>query len=304
METSQAASISSPDYIERLEALDRLDRLDERDARDAREAAEARDARDARLVAVDAMDARDAVTAGAEILSALVERFGQTHLVDGWRDGRDEANKIRLMRQVQTLDAACPGGLTGYVERARKLLASSSAGENPLEGIVPSIPTGRALTVGTDEFAAYEAAGVAAAGRSAFVLVAGGLGERLGYSGIKLRLPTELLTGTSYLELFIRHILALQATQPEGSSPIPLVLMTSDDTDARTRALLADHGHFGMVAGQITLLKQEKVPCLKDGDAGLALDPADRFRMLTKPHGHGDVHALLHSSGVVRGPST
>ena len=43
-------------------------------------------------------------------------------------------------------------------------------------------------------------------------------------------------------------------------------------------------------------MKQEKVPCLADNDARLALDPKDPFSILTKPHGHGDVHLLMHSS--------
>jgi len=49
----------------------------------------------------------------------------------------------------------------------------------------------------------------------------------------------------------------------------------------------------------VTLLKQEKVPCLSDNEARLALDPKDPFKLMTKPHGHGDVHYLLHSSGTV-----
>ncbi|CAN0499603.1 unnamed protein product, partial [Scytosiphon promiscuus] len=35
-----------------------------------------------------------------------------------------------------------------------------------------------------------------------FVLVAGGLGERLGYGDIKLRLPSETCTMTTYLQLY------------------------------------------------------------------------------------------------------
>ncbi len=42
--------------------------------------------------------------------------------------------------------------------------------------------------------------GVEAAADAAFVLVAGGLGERLGYSGIKLALPSESATGTCFLQ--------------------------------------------------------------------------------------------------------
>ena len=55
------------------------------------------------------------------------------------------------------------------------------------------------------------------------MLVAGGLGERLGYSGIKVQLPSQLTTGTTYLELYIRHILALQGS----GAPLPLAIMTS-----------------------------------------------------------------------------
>ena len=41
-----------------------------------------------------------------------------------------------------------------------------------------------------------------------------------------------------------------------------------------------------------------QVPCLADGEARLALAEGDPFRVQTKPHGHGDVHSLLHSSGL------
>jgi UDP-sugar pyrophosphorylase len=51
---------------------------------------------------------------------------------------------------------------------------------------------------------------------------------------------------------------------------------------------------------QITVLKQEKVACLADNEARLSLAPGDPFTLETKPHGHGDVHALLHASGTAR----
>lgn len=44
-------------------------------------------------------------------------------------------------------------------------------------------------------------------------------------------------------------------------------------------------------------MKQEKVACLIDNDAHLALEPSDAFQIQTKPHGHGDVHSLLHRCG-------
>jgi UDP-sugar pyrophosphorylase len=35
-----------------------------------------------------------------------------------------------------------------------------------------------------------------------------------------------------------------------------------------------------------------------DSEAHLALEKDDPFAIQTKPHGHGDVHALLHTSGL------
>ena len=41
------------------------------------------------------------------------------------------------------------------------------------------------------------------------MLVAGGLGERLGYDGIKVRIPIDLLTRSSFLQYYVEYILAI-----------------------------------------------------------------------------------------------
>ena len=38
---------------------------------------------------------------------------------------------------------------------------------------------------------------------------------------------------------------------------------------------------------------------MEDSEARLAVEKDDPFSLQTKPHGHGDVHALLHSTGLV-----
>lgn len=48
------------------------------------------------------------------------------------------------------------------------------------------VPTGENLSYGDENFIKFEEAGVKEAQNAAFVLVAGGLGERLGYNGIKV----------------------------------------------------------------------------------------------------------------------
>ncbi|KAH7674669.1 UTP--xylose-1-phosphate uridylyltransferase protein [Dioscorea alata] len=238
-------------------------------------------------------------------LAKMLLREGQSHLFLHWPEpGVDDDKKRDFFEQVSRLNSSYPGGLVAYIQNARKLLADSKAGKNPYDGFTPSVPSGEILTFGDDNFNMLEEAGVKEARKAAFVLVAGGLGERLGYKGIKLALPLETTTGRCFLQHYIESILALQEAscklvQGGCNSEIPLVIMTSDDTHAPTLNLLESNSYFGMKPTQVNLLKQEKVACLDDNDARLALDPNDKFKIQTKPHGHGDVHALLFSSGLL-----
>jgi UDP-sugar pyrophosphorylase len=47
-------------------------------------------------------------------------------------------------------------------------------------------------------------------GKTGFVLVAGGLGERLGYNDIKIGLPVEIGTMCKYVEFYVEMILGYQ----------------------------------------------------------------------------------------------
>ncbi|KAF2291325.1 hypothetical protein GH714_022899 [Hevea brasiliensis] len=239
-----------------------------------------------------------------ELAKMLVE-MGQSHLFQHWPEpGVDDEEKKAFFDQVALLNSSYPGGLASYIKTARELLADSKAGKNPFDGFTPSVPIGENLNFGDENFIKFEEAGVREAQNAAFVLVAGGLGERLGYNGIKVALPMETTTGTCFLQHYIESILALQEascrlTQGKYERDIPFVIMTSDDTHARTLQLLESNSYFGMKPSQVNLLKQEKVACLEDNDARLAGDPQNKYRIQTKPHGHGDVHSLLYSSGLL-----
>ncbi|XP_031281582.1 UDP-sugar pyrophosphorylase-like [Pistacia vera] len=238
-------------------------------------------------------------------LAKMLMEMGQSHLFEQWAEpGVDDEEKKAFFDQVARLNSSYPGGLKSYIKTARELLTDSKAGKNPFDGFTPSVPTGESLTFGNDTFINYEQEGVKEAKNAAFVLVAGGLGERLGYNGIKVALPAETTTGTCFLQNYIECILALQdasceLTQAECKE-IPFAIMTSDDTHLCTLELLESNSYFGMKPTQVKLLKQEKVACLDDNDARIALDPKNKYRIQTKPHGHGDVHSLLYSSGLLK----
>ncbi|KAJ8604892.1 hypothetical protein CTAYLR_004303 [Chrysophaeum taylorii] len=219
----------------------------------------------------------------AEVLVAL----GQEHVLAGWPGaGEEDEGKKRLMRGLVKADKAYVGGLEKYVEKARKLLAESARGDNAFEGLTPSVPEGEVLAY-DDNLGAAEEVGFAAAKGLGFVLVAGGLGERLGYEGIKLELPVEGATGVSFIQLYLDYISALSK---RVGRELPLAIMTSDDTDEATRKLAGD-------LPNVEIIKQDKVPALVDASARFAVKG---WELSTKPHGHGDVHALLRRSGIAR----
>ena len=151
------------------------------------------------------------------------------------------------------------------------------------------------MTPGTPDFKAKEALGLNELGKVGFVLVAGGLGERLGYSDIKIGLPTETTTGLSYIELYCRQIKALQTRYCVGNEKLALAIMVSGDTVEGTKKLLQKNGNFGI---DITLMTQEKVLALSDTSGKIAM--LNPYEVESKPHGHGDVHMLMHSSGTAK----
>lgn len=236
---------------------------------------------------------------GEQLLS-----LDQAHLFAGWpAPGEKDAEKRRLLDQIAQVEHAYIGGITAYVDRAKQLLKLAVVGANPYEGFRVAEPTDAVRLETRDDFDRYEAKGLEQAAHTAFVIVAGGLGERLGYKGIKLALPSDICTETTYLELYVKWILALQsrARLATGNPTLELqfAIMTSDDTDAMTRELIDRHQRFGMSASQLTVFKQGKVPSLLDNDAHFCLDEKDPFALDTKPHGHGDVHSLLYKEGIV-----
>jgi len=249
------------------------------------------------------IDANRSILSDEEIdVVTLLSKQGQAHLFKDWSPpGKDDEGKHMLLRTLLNVDRDYPGGLISYLEKSRKLLKDSLVGVNPFEGWIPRVPDGERLKFGDERFAALEAIGMDELRRTGFILVAGGLGERLGYSGIKVSLPYETTTETCYLKYYIINILAIQQRARERTKrkiTLPFAIMTSGDTHERTVDLLKQNNNFGMEPDQITLMEQKKVPALANNNAEFCLKAP--FTLNTKPHGHGDVHVLVHQQGVAQ----
>lgn len=235
------------------------------------------------------------IEAEQALISKLIDA-GQSHLFEGWdAPGTNDEAKSAFLATLDRIDQSYPGGLVGYVTNAQKLLAIAKQGDNPFEGFTPEQPDKVDLTAFDEQYDHYEKIGADHFDKTAFVLVAGGLGERLGYTGIKLDIPVEVTETTAYLKHYAFNLKAMESRMATPR-PVPFVIMTSEDTNAKTVASLEDNGYFGLKKEQVHILKQELVPAIADNDGSLALK--EKYELILKPHGHGDIHMLLHTSGL------
>jgi UDP-sugar pyrophosphorylase len=249
---------------------------------------------DPRLEAFTTFANSGALSEAQSTLCAALLAENQHHLFADWDPaGTRDADKLAFLNSLLQADQSDPGGLPAYIRNARHLLAEASAGTNPFDGCTPAQPDIVDLSTFGPEYDKAEATGLECLGQTAIVLVAGGLGERLGYHGIKLDIPVETTQSTTYLAHYASFI---SAASKRTGRRIPLIIMTSRDTHPGTIASLQANANFGLADDQITILRQELVPALSDLDAHLALE--EKYNLILKPHGHGDIHTLLHTSGT------
>lgn len=227
----------------------------------------------------------------------LLMSLDQAHLFDDWdKLGKKDKYKHEFLAQCKKLNDSYPGGLEAYITRARVLLQAAKNGENPLDGWRPYVPSGNKVDPMSSNFKYLEELGMKELGSVGFILVAGGLGERLGFNGIKVALPTQTVTQKSYLDLYCTQILAIEQRYAPLGLKLPLAIMVSDDTASKTIDLLTQNNYFGLEKEQVTIMKQEKVAALISVDAKIA--KVGKYCIDSKPHGHGDVHSLMHSTGT------
>ncbi|CRH00490.1 UTP--glucose-1-phosphate uridylyltransferase, putative [Plasmodium relictum] len=152
-------------------------------------------------------------------------------------------------------------------------------------------------------FIHYEEIGLKEIDKVCFILLAGGLGERLNYNDIKLKLKTDLISEKTYLEYYCNYLKTFQDYIKKNKNrevDIPLIIMLSDDTYEKTINFFNKNNFFCLKKSQIYFLKQKKVFCLKDNEAHLDFSYENNtFKFSKKPHGHGDIHSLIKQYNIL-----
>jgi len=240
-----------------------------------------------------------------KILFAL----GQDGLFAGWAaPGTEDALKKNFLDQVIAAENAYPGGLAKYQRNAIKTIDNSVRGVNPFKGWAPEVPD--IIDIDTtrnidDRYKELERHGLSIADKLSIVLVAGGRGDRLGYNGIKIGIPVDLITGRRYVEHFLEGKKAIEEAR---NTRIPFTVMTSDDNHETTKKLFQELGYSALSEDNgmtvmdkdgdgVNLMMQGLVPAVKNVNGDFALESP--YKLLVKPHGHGDVHMLVKQHGLI-----
>ena len=208
-------------------------------------------------------------------LADTLRAHGQAHLLEGIA-GLDPAARAAFLARVAAVD---------WEELAHP------SQPPPLAAFSASRVIDRAERgARTDELlAAGEAA--YAAGRVAVLMVAGGQGTRLGSSAPKGCFAIGRHSGKSIYQVQAEKVLALSRRLGRA---VPFLIMTSPATDAETRDMIAAHGRFGLVEGQVRCFSQGTVPSLDAQGRALLAAPG---RLLENPDGHGGCFTALVASG-------
>ena len=177
---------------------------------------------------------------------------GQERVFRFWDDLSGQQRQ-QLLDQASAVDLAA-------LERAHDVNSGCTGARPPK---LETVPVVRLPAHGGDARAAdraFERGSQALAdGRVAVLVVAGGQATRLGFDQPKGAYPVGPVSERS---LFEQQAQKIRGLRRRYGRPLPWYIMTSDATDAATRALFADNDSFGLPAEDVIFFQQGMVQSL------------------------------------------
>lgn len=224
---------------------------------------------------------------------------GQQHLLQFWSE-LSPAAQDRLASQIDALDLALvaqlkhqfrrPAGEATEVDdhRAHWAALAARATSPPalrLDGSGVDFSRTAAIACGEE---------LLRNNRVGMILVAGGLGTRLGWNEPKGMLPIGPLSQRTLFQVLIESLVAVRRRY---HSAIPLYVMTSPATDQKTREFLAAHDHFGLPAADVRYFCQATMFAVDDRWERILLAAKDELALA--PDGHGGMLQAFQNSGCL-----
>lgn len=207
--------------------------------------------------------------------------YGQEHILKGFSELSPE-KKERFLSAIEELD----------LERLKSVLSQERSTHGTIEPLYAL--TGNEIEEKRSE---YEEKGLSmlAEGKCAAIILAGGMGTRLGSDKPK----GELSVGeTRELSLFECLVNTLKASCERAKNYAPLYIMTSEKNDEETRRFFKDKDYFGYPGEKVFFFVQETAPAV-DLNGKLLLEAPGEIA--SSPNGNGGWFKSLKKAGLVSG---
>jgi UDP-N-acetylglucosamine/UDP-N-acetylgalactosamine diphosphorylase len=228
-------------------------------------------------------------------LAARLAPIGQQHLLAFW-DQLGTGERERLARQLGEIDAElfCElqaefrGGGTGGDDQS-KWAARAKRAESP-----PAMRLDGSGVTFTKEEARAKGAEILQAGEVGMILVAGGLGTRLGFEQPKGMFPLGPLSKRTLFQILIEQ---LRAVAKRHGVRIPLYVMTSPATHEATREYLEENRWFGLTTDDARIFCQGTMWAVDERFERILLE--SHSSLFLGPDGHGGMLAAFDKSGCL-----
>ena len=216
-----------------------------------------------------------------EQAKALLESKGQTQLLR-YYDELDEAGKQKLLDGIANISWDFETALANPVDMSGK-----GRDIHPISGL--------RLSAIEKRKAEFEKIGVQAiqAGKVAAVLLAGGMGTRLGVDGPKGAYDIGV---TKPLYIFEQQMKNLAEVNKKCGVFVPLYIMTSDKNHDQTVGFWKEHGYFGYPETEVHFFKQDMAPAV-DYEGKIILERKDTPAL--SPNGNGGWFTSMQRAGFV-----
>ncbi|TWU36614.1 putative uridylyltransferase [Novipirellula aureliae] len=224
-----------------------------------------------------------------DILQKRLSEHSQTQVLRFW-DQLDDQGKQHLASQLEEIDLDLISHLIADKDEKPDFAAIAAAATAP-----PAVRADGSGAAWTTEQAFERGEAALRAGEVGAILVAGGQGTRLGFDQPKGMFPVGPVSGRTLFQVFADRLLAIEALYGKA---IPFYIMTSDATDAQTRAYFEANDYLGLKQDNVRIFRQGTMPAIDAKTGKLLLASKDSLAL--SPDGHGGTVRALKRSGTLQ----
>lgn len=210
-----------------------------------------------------------------------LEKYGQLHVLK-YYDELDEGQKAELLQQVEETDFS----ILQYMDH--KNAAAEEKNISPIAAMELDEVTRR-----REEFNKIGLEAVRQ-GKVAAVLLAGGMGTRLGSDDPKCMYDIGLTHPVYIMERLVSNL--MDVVNEAGGIFVPFFIMTSDKNHDKTVSFMKKMNYFGYDPSKVFFFKQEMAPA---ADYNGKVYMETKSRISTSPNGNGGWFLSMKRAGLI-----